>query len=165
MNEEVFAGPEALTFDDVLVVPAWSEVLPSEIDTGTTIAGIDLEVPFLSAAMDTVTEAPLAIALAREGGIGVVHRNLTVERQAVEVDRVKRAQSGMITHPISLTPDATLADAEALMAHHKISGVPICEPSGRLVGILTNRDVRFCGADEQKRSVTDFLTSEGLVTA
>ncbi|MGZ0220573.1 MAG: IMP dehydrogenase, partial [Acidimicrobiales bacterium] len=144
MNDEVLAGGEALTFDDVLVVPGWSEVLPSEVDTSTSIAGITLKVPLMSAAMDTVTESPLAIALARAGGIGVLHRNLSVEEQADEVDRVKRAQTGMISKPISLPPTASLNDAEALMRRYKISGVPICDPGGRLVGILTNRDIRFC---------------------
>jgi len=165
MNDDVLAGPEALTFDDVLVVPGWSDVLPTDVDTTTSIAGIRLAVPLLSAAMDTVTESPLAIAIARAGGLGVLHRNLTVEQQAEEVDRVKRAQAGMITAPISLAPTASLADAEALMARHKISGVPICEADGRLVGILTNRDVRFCTSDEYHRPVTDFMTADGLVTA
>jgi IMP dehydrogenase len=164
-NDKLFDGPEALTFDDVLVVPGWSDVLPSDVDTTSTVAGITLRVPLLSAAMDTVTEAPLAIALAREGGLGVVHRNLPVEDQALHVARVKRAQSGMITAPISLPPTATLAEAEDLMNHHKISGVPISEPGGRLIGILTNRDIRFCGPEEFGRPVTDFMTSEGLVTA
>ena len=165
MNDEVLSGSEALTFDDVLVVPGWSEVLPHEVDTSTSIAGIELAVPLMSAAMDTVTESPLAIAIARAGGIGVLHRNLTVEEQAEEVDRVKRAQAGMITAPISLPPTATLDDAEQLMARHKISGVPICDPTGRLVGILTNRDIRFCTPDQFGQPVTEFMTAEGLVTA
>ncbi len=165
MNEEIFAGPEALTFDDVLVVPGWSEILPADVDISTSLAGIELRVPLMSAAMDTVTESPLAIALARAGGIGVLHRNLTVAQQAEQVDRVKRAQSGMITAPISLPPSASLDDAETLMARHKISGVPICEANGRLVGILTNRDIRFCGPEQYQRPVTDFMTSDGLVTA
>ncbi len=165
MNDEVLTSSEALTFDDVLVVPGWSEVLPNDVDTSTSLAGIDLAVPLLSAAMDTVTESPLAIAIARAGGIGVLHRNLSVQRQAEEVDRVKRAQAGMITAPISLGPTATLDDAETLMARHKISGVPICDPDGRLVGILTNRDVRFCTNDQYGQPVTDFMTAEGLVTA
>lgn len=165
MNDEVFAGHEALTFDDLLVVPGWSEVLPADVDLTTMLAGIELRVPLMSAAMDTVTEAPLAIAIARAGGIGVLHRNLTVTEQAKEVERVKLAQAGMIGSPVSLSPDATLADAEALMARHKISGVPICEPTGRLVGILTNRDVRFCTADEYSKPVTDFMTVEPLVAA
>ncbi len=165
MNDEVLSGSEALTFDDVLVVPGWSEVLPTEVDTSTSIAGIELAVPLMSAAMDTVTESPLAIAIARAGGIGVLHRNLTIEEQAEEVDRVKRAQAGMITAPISLPPTATLDDAEQLMARHKISGVPICDPTGRLVGILTNRDVRFCTPDQFGQPVTEFMTADGLVTA
>jgi len=165
MNDEIFSGSEALTFDDVLVVPGWSEVLPHEVTTTTTLAGIELAIPLMSAAMDTVTESPLAIALARAGGIGVLHRNLTVTEQAEEVDRVKRAQAGMISSPISLLPTATLNDAEELMARHRISGVPICEPDGLLVGILTNRDVRFCTPEQYSQPVTDFMTSESLVTA
>jgi IMP dehydrogenase len=165
MNDEVFAATEALTFDDVLVVPGWSEVLPPDVDIATAVGAISLQVPLMSAAMDTVTEAPLAIAMAREGGLGVLHRNLDIEEQTAQVDRVKRAQSGMITDPISLRPTASLADAEELMAHHKISGVPICEPDGVLVGILTNRDVRFCTTAEQERPVTDYMTAERLVTA
>lgn len=165
INAALFDGFESLTFDDLLVVPGWSEVLPHEVDTSTELAGMTLQTPFLSAAMDTVSEAPLAIALARDGGIGVLHRNLSVEDQAAEVDRVKRAQSGMISAPISLPPTATLADAEALMARHKISGVPICDPDGRIVGILTNRDVRFCTAADDHKLVTDFMTSEPLVVA
>ena len=165
MNDELFAGSEALTFDDLLVVPGWSEVLPPDVDISTAVAGMTLQVPLMSAAMDTVTEAPLAIAMAREGGIGVLHRNLGIVEQAEQVDRVKRAQSGMITDPISLPPSATLADAEDLMAFHKISGVPICEPDGLLVGILTNRDIRFCTGDHFERPVTEFMTAEGLVTA
>jgi len=165
MNDEILAGGEALTFDDVLVVPGWSEVLPSEVDTSTSIAGITLKVPLMSAAMDTVTESPLAIALARAGGIGVLHRNLSVVEQADEVDRVKRAQTGMISKPISLPPTASLNDAEALMRRYKISGVPICDPGGRLVGILTNRDIRFCTPAQYSQPVTDFMTSSGLVTA
>lgn len=165
MNDEIFAGADALTFDDLLVVPGWSEVLPSEVDTRTSLAGIELRVPLMSAAMDTVTEAPLAIAIARAGGIGVLHRNLSIEEQADEVDRVKRAQAGMISSPISLPPSATLDDAEAIMGRHKISGVPICDPDGRLVGILTNRDIRFCTADEYEKRVTEFMTPAPLVTA
>jgi IMP dehydrogenase len=165
MNDEVLAGGEALTFDDVLVVPGWSEVLPSEVDTSTSLAGITLRVPLMSAAMDTVTESPLAIALARAGGIGVLHRNLSVEEQADEVDRVKRAQTGMISSPISLPPTASLNDAEALMHRYKISGVPICDSAGRMVGILTNCDIRFCTPDQYSQPVTDFMTSGDLVTA
>ena len=164
-NKGLFAGSQALTFDDVLVVPGYSEVLPDAVDTTTMLGDIELRVPLMSAAMDTVTEAPLAISMAREGGIGILHRNLSPVEQAEQVDLVKRAQAGMILHPISLTPDATLQDAETLMARHKISGVPICEDNGRLVGILTNRDVRFCTTAEYDRPVTEFMTAENLVTA
>lgn len=164
-NKALFANGQALTFDDVLVVPGYSEVLPDAVDTSTKIGSIELQIPLLSAAMDTVTEAPLAISMAREGGIGVLHRNLSPEEQARQVDLVKRAQAGMISNPISLSPAATLDDAENLMATHKISGVPICEDDGTLVGILTNRDIRFCTSDEFHQPVTDFMTSEGLVTA
>ncbi len=165
MNHELLTGFESLTFDDVLVVPGWSEVLPNEVSTSTVLSGVELKVPLLSAAMDTVTEAPLAISLAREGGLGVLHRNLSIAAQAAEVDRVKRAQAGMITAPVSLDPSATLADAEAIMARHSISGVPIVDGEQRLVGILTNRDVRFCTEAEYHRPVTDFMTSANLVTA
>ncbi len=164
-NRELFSGAESLTFDDVLVVPGWSDVLPADVSTATTLAGIDLALPLLSAAMDTVTEAPLAIALAREGGIGIIHRNLSILEQAEQVDRVKRSQAGMITDPVSLAPTATLADAEALMSRHSISGVPITDDGGRLVGILTNRDIRFCTEGEYDRPVTAFMTARNLVTA
>lgn len=164
-NKALFANGQALTFDDVLVVPGYSEVLPDAVDTQTMIGGIELRVPLMSAAMDTVTEAALAISMAREGGIGILHRNLSPEEQAHQVDLVKRAQAGMISDPISLAPTATLNDAENLMALHKISGVPICEDDGTLVGILTNRDVRFCGPDEYELPVTEFMTSKSLVTA
>jgi len=164
-SHKLFEGFESLTFDDVLVVPGWSEVLPAEVSTRTTIGGIDLAVPFLSAAMDTVTTADLAIALAREGGIGVLHRNLTVEEQADQVDRVKRSQAGMITAPVSLGPDATLAEAEAIMSRHSISGVPITDDGERLVGILTNRDVRFCTEADEQRLVSEYMTAQNLVTA
>lgn len=164
-NEALFGGFESLTFDDVLVVPGWSDVLPSEVSTATTLAGIDLAVPLLSAAMDTVTEAGVAIALAREGGIGILHRNLSIADQADHVDRVKRSQSGMITAPVSLRPTATLADAEEIMSRHSISGVPITDDAERLVGILTNRDIRFCTEESYTEPVTAFMTSENLVTA
>ena len=135
---------EALTFDDVLLVPGRSEVLPHEVDLSVTLTpGLQLNIPLLSAAMDTVTDARLAIALAREGGVGVIHRNLAPEQQAEEVDKVKRSESGMIVDPITLVPHATIGDAEAIMSKYHISGVPITEDGNRLVGILTNRDVRF----------------------
>jgi IMP dehydrogenase len=165
-RDQLFDRFEALTFDDVVVVPGYSEVLPDTVDTAATFAGeIELAVPLVSAAMDKVTEARMAIAIAREGGIGVLHRNLSIEDQAAEVQRVKRSQSGMITDPVTLPPDATLADAEALMQHFRFSGVPITAPDGRLVGILTNRDIRFCEPADFRRPVRDFMTSDGLVTA
>jgi len=163
-NHELLTGFESLTFDDVLVVPGWSEVLPHEVSTRTELAGMTFEIPLLSAAMDTVTEAPLAIAMAREGGVGILHRNLSIEAQVTAVGQVKRAQAGMITDPISLSPTATLADAEALMGFHKISGVPIVDEQRHLVGILTNRDVRFCTDEEHNRPVTEFMTPAPLVT-
>lgn len=167
MNESLFQSSDALTFDDVLIVPGYSEVLPSQTNVQARLAGdIFLNIPLLSAAMDTVTEARLAIALAREGGIGILHRNLSPEDQAKEVDKVKRSESGMINDPITLTPTATLSDAEALMSHYHISGVPIVEgPSNRLVGILTNRDIRFAEPEDFGRPVADFMTSQNLVTA
>lgn len=167
MNESLFQSSDALTFDDVLIVPGYSEVLPSQTNVRARLAGdIFLNIPLLSAAMDTVTEARLAIALAREGGIGILHRNLSPEDQAKEVDKVKRSESGMITDPITLTPTASLSDAEALMSHYHISGVPIVEgPSNRLVGILTNRDIRFAEPEDFSRPVTDFMTSRNLVTS
>ena len=166
MNEELFDRFEGLTFDDVLVVPGYTEVVPADTAVHATFArDIVLEVPVVSAAMDTVTEARMAIALAREGGIGVVHRNATIDEQAAHVERVKRTQSGMITDPLTLPAAASLADAEALMARFHISGVPITEPDGRLVGILTNRDVRFLEPGDAGRPVAEFMTSEHLVTA
>ena len=166
LNATLFDRFEALTFDDVVVVPGYSEVLPGEVDVRARFAAdIVLNVPILSAAMDKVTESAMAIAMAREGGIGVVHRNLTIEDQATEVERVKRSQSGMITDPVTLRPDATLADAELLMAKFHISGVPITDETNRLVGILTNRDTRFTTLAERARSVADFMTADGLVTA
>ncbi len=165
-NREFFDRFEALTFDDVVVVPGYSDVLPDTVDTSATFAAdIVLAVPVVSAAMDKVTEARMAIALAREGGIGVIHRNLAIADQAAEVQKVKRSQSGMITDPVTLPPSATLHDAEELMNRFKFSGVPITDPSGRLVGILTNRDLRFCSAADYDRPVTEFMTSIGLVTA
>jgi len=156
---------EALTFDDVLLVPGHSKVLPPEVDLSVDLApGIRLNIPVLSAAMDTVTEARLAIALAREGGLGVLHRNLPVEGQAEEVEKVKRSESGMIVDPITLPPDATVGDAEAIMSKYHISGVPITENGKRLVGILTNRDVRF--VTDMSVPIHDLMTpADRLVTA
>jgi len=162
--EAVKFGAEGLTYDDVLLVPAASNFAPADADTSTRFSrNIGLSVPLVSAAMDTVTEARLAIAMARHGGIGVIHRNLPITDQAGEVDKVKRSESGMIVEPITLSPAATLADAEELMGRFRISGVPITDDKGLLVGILTNRDMRF--EDDLTRSVTEVMTSEGLVTA
>ncbi len=157
--------PEALTFDDVLLTPGYTEVLPAEVNVQTQLTrDIQLNIPVLSAAMDTVTEARLAIALAREGGIGMIHRNMTVDQQAEEVDKVKRSESGMIVDPITLPPTATLRDAENIMARYRISGVPVTR-DGVLVGILTNRDVRFVEQHDYDKSISEFMTSERLVTA
>ena len=165
-NEEFFSRFEGLTFDDVVLVPGFSEVLPDQVDTSTPFArDISLAVPVLSAAMDRVTEARLAIAMARCGGLGVIHRNMPIDDQAAEVQRVKRSQSGMIGDPVTLPATATLDDAEQIMNRFKISGVPITSADGVLVGILTNRDVRFCSPEDYRRSVSEFMTSEGLVTA
>ncbi len=156
-------GPEALTFDDVLLVPGFAQVHPREVDTGTRFSRrITLAIPIVSAAMDTVTEAELAIALAREGGIGVIHKNLTIREQCAQVDRVKRSESGMIVDPVTLPPTATLGEVHAIMARFHISGVPITE-NGRLVGILTNRDLRF--EDRMERRAHEVMTREKLVTA
>jgi IMP dehydrogenase len=165
-NEQLFDRFEALTFDDVVVVPGYSSVLPDTVDTSARFAGeIELAVPLVSAAMDKVTEARMAIAIAREGGIGVIHRNLTIADQAAEVQKVKRSQSGMITDPVTLHAAATLHDAEELMHRFKFSGVPIVDAAGRLVGILTNRDIRFCEGADFDKPVSEFMTSQGLVTA
>jgi len=163
-NQPAKFATEGLTFDDVLLLPAASSVLPNEVSTASDVVpGIGLTVPILSAAMDTVTEAPLAIAMARAGGLGVVHRNLSVADQVAEVDKVKRSESGMIVDPVTLGPDAVVGDAQEIMARYKISGVPIAGPDGRLVGILTNRDLRF--HDDPTTRIGDVMTSEGLVTA
>jgi len=152
-----------LTFDDVLLQPAESDVLPSQANTATRVSrDIALNIPILSSAMDTVTEADMAIVMAQLGGIGVLHRNLTVEEQAAAVRAVKRFESGMVVNPITIGPDQPLADAQALMAYHKISGIPVVEASGRLVGILTHRDVRF--AENPLQPVRELMTHENLET-
>lgn len=154
---------EALTFDDVLVIPAYSQVLPSEVITKTRLTNkLTLNIPLVSAAMDTVTEARLAIAIAQEGGIGFIHKNMSIARQADEVDKVKRSESGMIVDPITIEPDKTVADALNLMTKYKISGIPVTK-GGKLVGILTNRDLRF--AKDSAAKVSEFMTAENLVTA
>jgi IMP dehydrogenase len=155
---------EGLTFDDVLLVPAESSVLPNDVSTAARLTRtIALEVPVVSAAMDTVTEARMAIALAREGGIGIVHRNLPIEHQVAEVDKVKRSESGMIVEPLTLSPLALVADAVELMERYHVSGVPVTDEAGRLVGILTNRDLRF--ERNLAQPVSELMTARNLVTA
>ncbi len=155
--------PDGLTFDDVLLLPAYSERTPDAVATHTRLTRrIALNIPLLSAAMDTVTETQMAIAMARSGGIGVVHKNMPIERQAEMVRAVKRSESGMIVDPVTLPPTATLAEADALMAQYRISGVPVIEPTGELVGIITNRDMRF--QDDHARLISEVMTRENLVT-
>ncbi|HHP51606.1 MAG TPA: IMP dehydrogenase [Moorella mulderi] len=154
---------EGLTFDDVLLLPGPSEVLPRDVDVSTFFTrGIKLNIPIVSAAMDTVTEARMAIAVARHGGIGVIHKNMPIEKQAAEVDKVKRSEHGIITDPISLSPDHKVKDALALMAHYRISGIPITV-NGKLVGIITNRDIRF--EDDYDIPIKEVMTKENLITA
>lgn len=153
---------EALTFDDVLLVPAASDVLPAEVNISTRLTrAITLQTPILSAAMDTVTESVMAIAMAQAGGMGIIHRNLSVEAQAEEVSRVKRFEAGMVVNPITIAPDATLADALELMRRYHISGIPVVEADRRLVGILTNRDVRF--AENPSQPVRELMTADRLI--
>jgi len=155
---------EGLSFDDVLLIPKQTAVLPSQVDISTQfLPGITLQVPIVSAPMDTVTDARLAIAIAREGGVGVIHRNMTMEQQAEEVDRVKRSESGVISNPFKLGPAETLQDAVGLMERFHISGVPIVDESGKLVGILTNRDIRF--ETDYSKKISSRMTSKNLVTA
>ncbi|MFD1096603.1 IMP dehydrogenase [Salegentibacter chungangensis] len=154
---------EGLTYDDVLLVPAYSEVLPREVDTRTRFTrNISINVPIVSAAMDTVTESRMAIAIAREGGIGVLHKNMTIEQQALKVRKVKRAESGMIIDPVTLPLTAKVKDAKAYMAEHSIGGIPIIDDEGKLAGIVTNRDLRF--EKNLERPITEVMTSENLVT-
>ncbi len=161
-NSRIFG--KGLTFDDVLLMPAYSEILPSEVKIHTQLTkNIQLHVPILSSAMDTVTEAQLAIALAREGGIGILHKNMSIERQAEQVRKVKRSESGMIVDPITLEVTATIGDALKLMKENKIGGIPIIDKTNKLVGILTNRDLRF--ETDRKRKVSEVMTKENLVIA
>ena len=154
---------EGLTYDDVLLVPAYSEVLPREVSIKTQFSrNITLNVPIVSAAMDTVTESAMAIAIAREGGIGVLHKNMTIEQQAAEVRKVKRAESGMIQDPVTLKQDATVGDAQNTMREYSIGGIPITDDAGKLIGIVTNRDLRF--EKNYERKLSDVMTSENLVT-
>ena len=155
---------EGLTFDDVLVVPRHSQVLPREADTSTQFTkGLRLNIPIVAAAMDTVTESKLAIAMAREGGIGIIHKNMTIQRQADEVKKVKRSESGMILDPVTLMPSATLEQAVALMRDHKIGGIPVVDAENKLVGIITNRDLRF--EKDLSKKVNDVMTAKNLITA
>ncbi len=154
---------EALTFDDVLLVPNYSEVLPSQVDVRTRLTKrITLNIPIMSAAMDTVTESELAIAIAREGGIGIIHKNMTIEEQAEEVDRVKRSESGMIVKPVTVSPEQTIAEAEKLMRKYKISGLPVVDEEGKLLGIITNRDIRF--VKDFSKKIREVMTKENLIT-
>ncbi len=162
-NSEKFIF-EALTYDDVLLLPSYSEVLPREVSTQTKLTKkISLNIPIVSAAMDTVTEADLAIAVAREGGIGIIHKNMPIAKQAEQVRKVKRYESGMIIDPITLTDDKTIGDALALMKENRIGGIPVVNKSNLLIGILTNRDLRF--QKDKKKPVTEVMTSQNLITA
>src|SRR5882724_11326999 len=155
---------EGLTFDDVLLMPSYSQVLPREVSIRTRLTKeLSLNVPMLSSAMDTVTEATLAIALAREGGIGILHKNMSIEKQAEQVRKVKRSESGMIIDPITLHVDATIGDALRLMKENKIGGIPIVDNTNKLVGILTNRDLRF--EDDKKRKIQEVMTKDNLIVA
>ena len=170
MTDHVFAdradkfAPIGLTFDDVLLLPDHSAVLPGEADTSTRITRrYRLRIPLVSASMDTVTEARMAIAMARQGGVGVLHRNLSIEEQAQQVDMVKRSEAGMITNPVTCGPDATIADVDRLCGRYRISGVPVTAPDGVLLGIVTNRDTRF--ETDHDRPVSEVMTPMPLVTA
>ena len=161
-NQDKFTG-EGLTYDDVLLLPDYSEVLPREVDLSTSFtSGISMKIPIVSAAMDTVTEHKLAIAMAQEGGIGVLHKNMSIYKQANEVRRVKRAENGMILEPITLNKTAKVADALALMKEYGIGGIPVVAPDNTLVGIVTNRDLRF--ERNHGRPVEEVMTSENLIT-
>src|SRR6056297_1074614 len=154
---------EGLTYDDVLLVPAYSEVLPREVNIQSKFTkNITINVPIVSAAMDTVTESRMAIAMAREGGIGVLHKNMTIEEQAIKVRKVKRAESGMIIDPVTLPISAKVSDAKASMREHSIGGIPIVDEDGKLLGIVTNRDLRF--EKNNDRPISEVMTSENLVT-
>jgi len=161
-----FVIEEALTFDDVLLLPRKSDVLPHETDVSSYLTPkIKLNIPIVSAAMDTVTEHRLAIALAREGGIGIIHRNMPIEEQVKEVERVKKAESGMIVDPITIRPHQSVKEALEIMANFKISGVPVVDEEGKLIGILTNRDLRFLKKRDYKKPVSEFMTKDNLITA
>ena len=164
MTDDAKFGPPALTFDDVLLLPAHSQLMPSEADTTARLTRrISLRVPLLSSAMDTVTEARMAVAMARQGGVGVLHRNLSIEDQAYQVDIVKRSEAGMITNPVTCGPDATISEVEELCARYRISGVPVVSPDGVLLGIITNRDIRF--EQDRSRRAGELMTRMPLITA
>ena len=164
MEKQRFINVEGLTFDDILLVPRQSDVLPGEVDLSTKFSkNIRLKIPLVSAAMDTVTESRLAVAIAREGGIGIIHKNMSIEEQVKEIDKVKRSESGVIVDPVSLTPDKNIEEAIELMARYHISGIPIVDNKKKLVGILTNRDIRFL--DNKKYKIEDIMTKKNLVTA
>ena len=170
MTEHSPADPFArigLTYDDVLLLPGETDVIPSEVDTASRLTReISVRVPLLSAAMDTVTESRMAIAMARQGGIGILHRNLSIEDQAHQVDLVKRSESGMITDPVTVSPDATLAELDHLCGIYRVSGLPVIAENGLLLGIITNRDLRFVpGAEFETRRVREIMTPMPLVTA
>ena len=155
---------EGITFDDVLLVPAYSKVIPNQVDVTTHLTKkIKLNIPMMSAGMDTVTEHRMAIAMARQGGIGIIHKNMSIGAQAEQVDMVKRSENGVITNPFYLAPDNTLQDADNLMGKYKISGVPICVEDRKLVGIITNRDMKF--ETDLSRPISEVMTHENLVTA
>ena len=155
---------EGLTFDDVLLIPQESNITPNMVELSTHLTKkIRLNTPFMSSAMDTVTEAQMAIAIAREGGIGIIHKNMTIEEQAAQVDKVKRSENGVIVNPFSLSKDHTLKDADDLMASYKISGVPIVDENNVLIGIITNRDLRF--ETDFSKKIEESMTSENLITA
>lgn len=161
VNREI---PEGLTFDDVLLVPAHSDVIPRNVDVTTYFsADIRLHTPIISAAMDTVTEADMAIAMARAGGIGVIHKNMSIEKQCDQVRHVKRAENGMIYDPVTISPDATVGDALAMMKKHHVGGIPVVNPTGHLIGIVTNRDLRF--QENMQRPISEVMTKDNLVTA
>lgn len=163
MWQDKFAK-EGLTFDDVLLIPAKSSVLPGDVSIKTRLSdSVQLNIPIISAGMDTVTEANMAIAMARQGGLGIVHKNMSIEEQAEQIDRVKRSESGVITNPFYLTPEHQVFDAEHLMGKYRISGVPIVDADKKLVGILTNRDLRF--VQDYSIKISDVMTKENLVTA
>src|SRR6185312_3374387 len=158
---------EGLTYDDVLLLPGPTDVIPSEADTSTRLTKrITINIPLVSAAMDTVTEAPMAISLARQGGIGIIHRNLSIDDQARQVDQVKRSESGMITDPVTISPDATLQDLDDLCGHYRVSGLPVVDADKKLLGIITNRDTRFIPREQfMTTRVYEAMTAMPLITA